>query len=143
MRARLTGAVDFNGSGTLTADATTPNRFQYIDLSGLLSGAGTFTDISGGTEVGPYPTDMSARNAFRGPGYWNFDLGIHKNFRLSERYTLQLRSEFYNILNHSNLYVVYTDADVSSSTYVPVQRGVRPDGTVERRNVQLALKLLF
>ena len=143
MRARLTGAVDFDGSGTLTADPTIANRFQYIDLSGLLSGAGTFTDISGGTEVGPYPSDMSARNAFRGPGSWNFDVGIHKNFHLSEKYTLQLRSEFYNILNHSNLYVVYTDADVSSSTYVPVQRGVRPDGSTERRNVQLAVKLLF
>jgi hypothetical protein len=42
------------------------------------------------------------RNAFHGPDLVQFDLTLDKNFRLSERFSLQLRSEFYNIFNHTN-----------------------------------------
>ncbi len=42
------------------------------------------------------------RNAFRGPGFWNLDMGIIKNFSVTERVKLQLRGEFFNALNHAN-----------------------------------------
>src|SRR5581483_9886881 len=44
----------------------------------------------------------SGRNAFRGPSFWNFDSGVFKNFQLTERFTLQFRTEFFNVFNHPN-----------------------------------------
>jgi hypothetical protein len=43
-----------------------------------------------------------ARNALRGPGFWNFDLGILKTFRVSERVNIQFRAEMFNAFNHPN-----------------------------------------
>ncbi len=42
------------------------------------------------------------RNAIRGPGFWNFDLGVVKRFNLTERVNLQFRAEFFNAFNHPN-----------------------------------------
>jgi hypothetical protein len=42
------------------------------------------------------------RNAFRGPGYFNTDLSLRKNFKLSERLGLQIGANAYNVLNHPN-----------------------------------------
>jgi hypothetical protein len=51
----------------------------------------------------PAPGDNGmGRNVFVGPGFWNLDLSVHKRFDLSERFKLQFRSEFFNVLNHAN-----------------------------------------
>ena len=36
------------------------------------------------------------------PGLSNFNMAIYKDFRMSERFVLQFRSEFFNALNHPN-----------------------------------------
>ena len=40
------------------------------------------------------------RDAVYGPGFWNIDFSVTKNTKLTERLTLQLRTEFFNIFNH-------------------------------------------
>ena len=42
------------------------------------------------------------RNAFFGPSYHNWDFSLAKTTRLSERLNMQLRVDFFNILNHTN-----------------------------------------
>jgi hypothetical protein len=42
------------------------------------------------------------RNALRGPSYKQWDFAIYKNTAITERIKLQLRAEFFNILNHPN-----------------------------------------
>jgi hypothetical protein len=42
------------------------------------------------------------RNTFTSVGYWNLDSGISKRFDITERVRLQLRTEFFNLLNHPN-----------------------------------------
>ena len=42
------------------------------------------------------------RNMFQDSGFKNFDFSIAKNFRFGEAMRLQLRAEFFNILNHPN-----------------------------------------
>jgi hypothetical protein len=90
---------------------------------------------------------MTGRNTFRAPGVWNADLSIHKDFKLTESKSLQFRAEMFNVFNHSNLYVVYSNTDVSATSVVTATRGVNGGNdaitTVENRNIQLALKLIF
>lgn len=42
------------------------------------------------------------RNFFRGPGIWNLDMGVGKNFGIAERVKFEFRAEFFNVLNHPN-----------------------------------------
>ena len=51
-----------------------------------------------------FPVDMTRRNAFRGPGAWNTDLAIGKNFKVTERVGLEFRAEGFNVFNHHNPY---------------------------------------
>jgi hypothetical protein len=85
---------------------------------------------------------MTSRNQFRGPGIWNLDLGVSRNVKLTERYSLQLRGEMFNALNHANLYITPGTQDVANG-FVGAVKGVTPNGNVEHRNVQLALKFIF
>ncbi|HEY2963243.1 MAG TPA: TonB-dependent receptor [Pyrinomonadaceae bacterium] len=51
----------------------------------------------------PEPGDFGmARNAIRGPAFWNFDLGVLKRFNVTERVNIQFRAEFFNAFNHPN-----------------------------------------
>jgi len=105
------------------------------------------------------------RNQFFGPNFWNLDLNFYKSFKLTERFGLQFRGEFYNILNHHNQYVTTENIDVSglspSCNFVapattcnpgaipaiqtekggPI--GVAGQPADERRNIQFGLKLTF
>jgi hypothetical protein len=42
------------------------------------------------------------RNAIAGPGMWQLDLALQRQFRLSERAALQFRVEAFNLTNHPN-----------------------------------------
>ena len=39
---------------------------------------------------------------WRGPGFFDSDLSINKNFKITERFVLNLGANFYNIFNHPN-----------------------------------------
>ena len=132
-RMNVTGAPA--RSGSRGAPTGQPGEFGYIDFSSVI--APTFANpITGNGEFGPFPSNMVSRNLFNSPGYWNVDLGIYKTTKLTELFSIQLRGELFNIVNHANDFVVGGDADVSSFTDAHVQ----PNG---RRNVQFTLKLIF
>jgi len=42
------------------------------------------------------------RDQIYGPGFWNVDFSVTKNFALRERLNLQFRGEFFNVFNHPN-----------------------------------------
>ena len=131
-------------SGPLTVNVTDtggPNLFNYIDLSGQPVGA-FINPACNCSDFGPYPANMTRRNEFRGPGIWNFDAALYKNFRVTEGTSIQLRAEAFNVFNHANLYVAPGTNDVSNGA-VQAQRGVTTNGNLERRNVQLAIKFIF
>jgi hypothetical protein len=44
----------------------------------------------------------AGRNILRGPGASNMDLGLSRSFKWAEARRLQIRSEFFNALNHTN-----------------------------------------
>ncbi len=137
-RLQPSGAVTFNNSNP--ADTGDANSFILADLSGQTNRVEP-NPLVGNFNFGPYPADMDGRNKYRGPGFWNVDMGLYKRIRFSEKYTLQLRAEVFNLLNHANLYVDYGSPDVDSGDVLG-RRG-NNNGTLERRNVQLAVKFIF
>jgi len=141
--------ISFSGSGNPAPVGGAPNLFNYIDLSSVAPGAFA-NPITGTSEVGPFPTNSPPRNAFRGPGFWSFDAGLYKTFKISEKYRVQLRGEFFNLFNHSNLFAAINQNDVSSFSFIGGVRGINTQlnpsvlaAREERRNVQLALKFIF
>jgi hypothetical protein len=120
------------GSGTATEN---PNEFNLLDISGALPDYGSYghPDL-GFADFGPYPASMTKRNSFRGPGRYFLDMSLSKRFRFGDRFALQLRAEAFNILNHSNLYVLGGNAETSFGTIT---------GAAEGRNMQFSLKLKF
>jgi hypothetical protein len=75
------------------------------------------------------------KGAFTGPDLINWDMGIFKNFRLTERFKLQFRAEFFNIFNRANL--LDPGANKSAGGFGSIQSANDP------RIAQLALKLNF
>lgn len=54
------------------------------------------------------------RNVFSLPGVWNLDASAAKTFDITERVHLQLRGDFFNAFNHTNLSGLRTDLNSSS-----------------------------
>jgi len=50
------------------------------------------------------------RRAFSGPWQWSFDSSVQKSIKLSEAKSLDLRFEFFNILNHPTFFVAPSTA---------------------------------
>ena len=52
----------------------------------------------------PHHGEVGNRNVFRGPGFWNLDTALLKNFQMpwSESQSLQLRWETFNLFNHNS-----------------------------------------
>jgi outer membrane receptor protein involved in Fe transport len=121
------------------------NSFDYFNIAGMGLDSTYVNPIVGFSDFGPFPSTMMSRGYFRGPGKWNVDAGVYKTTKITERFSLQLRGEFFNAFNHSNLYLVPSTFEVSGNTAVQAKRGVIPVLGVpnERRNIQMALKLLF
>jgi hypothetical protein len=142
----IIGAIpDISGS----PDDTLPNTFNlYTGLQSAFSTQNNFcsNDPTCTARVANLqPQLLSPRNLFRTPGYWNFDFGLYKNLKLpSEGMNLQFRSEFFNFFNHSNVFVnPGTNVFTGGASSVTGNKGVLPNGSKERRNIQLALRLTF
>ena len=113
-----------------------PNEFSLLDLTPLVAHAGSYVNpITGTSDFGPYPSDMTERDAVRGPGYWNVDFGLSKRVRFGTR-AVQFRIEAYNLFNHANLFPNTNTADVSSFTEITGTR-------LGNRRVQLGAKFEF
>jgi hypothetical protein len=125
-----------------------PNNFDILTLPRAMN----YTGYLGISDFGPYPANMTGRNAFVGPGAWTFDMSVMKNFRLTERFQLQFRAEAFDLFNHHNMFVNGFVADAALFPDEPVLVEGKKGGLGaaanngnhdERRFGQFALKLLF
>jgi Carboxypeptidase regulatory-like domain len=106
-----------------------------------------------GLQTGPNPGLFStppfdrggylSRNHFYGPGINNWDLVLQKTTRLSERISVELRTEVYNLFNR----VQFNQPDnfTSDAQAFGQSNGQvgRPDGTSGARQLQFGLRLKF
>ncbi len=75
------------------------------------------------------------RNPLIGPGRWNLDFSLAKNFRITERAKLQFRADMINGFNHVDLVNVSTN--ISDSTFG------RLVGATDSRQIQFHMRLAF
>ena len=99
----------------------------YDPSAFILPPAGTFGNLGRGT--------------FNGPGLAEVDFSVFKNTAISERFNLQFRTEFFNLLNRTNLgtpnATVFSNGAPSSSAGVITTLATMP------RQIQFGLKLVF
>ncbi len=86
----------------------------------------------------PYsPFGSAGRNIARSNNYFNFDLGLHKQFKLpiTDETRIDFRAEFFNLFNKTNFNA--PNSDPSNANFG------RISSTGPARQIQLALKLYF
>jgi hypothetical protein len=86
-----------------------------------------------------------------GPGFHRLDFSAFKNFKLSERFSVQFRSEFFNILNHPNfnspnfggngVVAIGGSGNITDPHFGEV--GSTRDAPFDPRQIQFALKLYY
>lgn len=95
--------------------------------------------------LGGYPTSTT------GPGFHSFDFSTFKAFQLSERFSMQFRAEFFNILNHPNfnapnfggngVVAISNSGNFTSSNFGEI--GSTRNAPYDPRQIQFALKLYY
>jgi Carboxypeptidase regulatory-like domain len=133
------GSGDFSGTGSRgprpncgvqqkfgrSQPAENFNGFVWMSPSG-------FSDPAPGT-FGNCP----AQGPVDGPGYFDADIGLMKNFHFTEGAYLQFRADFLNAFNNVNLGMTNTGFSTTSTTFGDVST------SQPARNIQFALKMYF
>jgi hypothetical protein len=135
----------FYDSGTrvgTTSGSGTTNRADYTGSGSVGSVRRTDTGVEFFTaeeralfQTPEAGTTGSERNLFTGPGYFQVDLGIFKNFRIGS-HRLEFRTEVFNLFNTVNF--AEPNIVANSSTF-----GAITDTRVPPRIVQLGVKYYF
>ncbi len=94
-----------------------------------------FAGYAFSTPAASAPYGNLGRNAFRAPNFDQWDLAVDKNFRIGEQARLQFRSEFFDVLNHTNFGIPNTQT--TSAAFGTIRT------TYASRQIQFALKAIF
>ena len=109
-------------STTMYTGASHGLFYQYVNPNLYTANAlGTFGNAS--------------HNSLRGPGYFDVDLAVSREFKLLERLTLSARVEAFNALNHPNFQSPV--ANISASNFGQITTASDP------RILQASMKLVF
>jgi hypothetical protein len=85
----------------------------------------------------------AGRNSLIGPSTWNVDFAALKNFRVTERQSLQLRCEAFNTFNHPQ-WGLPNVGSWNTNTVTPPATFARISTTsTDMRQIQVALKYIF
>ncbi len=103
---------------------------------------------SNGVALGGWPNQR--RNQYKGPGFFDSDFTIGKNFKLTERFLFNFTTNFYNIFNHPNF--TNPDLNIADGTYGQITTTAAPPtgpygsfftGLPSGRIIQFAGKIVF
>ncbi|PYQ52677.1 MAG: hypothetical protein DMF78_10785, partial [Acidobacteria bacterium] len=106
----------YDGAGQslqATRSLERPNRI----CNGQISGAGVndaWADIKCFVHAPIGSFGDSGVGILRGPKYWNWDLGLSKDFYFDDKRYLTLRVEAFNVLNHPNFAIQAGSMDISN-----------------------------
>jgi hypothetical protein len=127
----LSQSADYRGTAFLRPNVS-GSAISQSSAQSLLT---YFAGYTFATPPASAPFGNLGRNAFRTPGLEQWDLGVNKNIPIRERVRLQIRSEFFNVLNHTNFGVPNNVSNSSAFGTITT--------TFPPRLIQFGLKLLF
>jgi hypothetical protein len=106
---------DYSGSGegfdrpdVIGTPHYSSNPAEYLDLTAFAAPCTWGSPLSDGAPdesncvAGTRHFGDLGRNGLRGPSFKEFNFSVFKDTAISERVTLQLRADFFNLLNHPN-----------------------------------------
>jgi hypothetical protein len=123
----------FNASAFCPAPAIEPNGLTVTTQKACPTCATLFGDSGPGILLGP--------------GQFNFDITLRKQIRITEKYSLQLRGEFFNFLNHPQFNSLAGAGNGGTAPYLPqaleAGQGNITATSVNPRVIQLGAKFVF
>jgi hypothetical protein len=134
----LTGDPTGTLSGGIRPDCDGQNQVYGRQAYTAVNGGGGilwFNPANYTNNTSGFGTCAPQLSGLRGPGYYNWDISLQKNFQLTERFRLQFRSDFLNAFNRVNLAAPNTTVDESNTGVITASQPAR--------NIQFALKLYF
>lgn len=145
-----TGAGDLNRDGyntdrpLITGDpyvhGTSPADGWLTPTVGGVNASFAIPTCPTNVNFGLWCDSPTGRNTLRSPGFSNTDLGVGKNFRLTESAKLRFQANFFDVFNHPN-FDVPTGNVFGSGTF---GRSTRTYGDLGgHRITQLALRIDF
>ena len=143
---RVTGIISVHSglpfkvvTGADIANTGTGNQFPNLVGNPVPSGFNQsqrdWFNTSAFADPAAYTYGNLGNNTLRGPGYFDLDFGLTKQFKFTETKYLEFRGEAFNILNHTNLN--NPDNTMTDPTFGEILSA----GT--SRDVQLSLKVFF
>ncbi len=130
----VAGTNPFAGvSHSIVKSAGNPGYVQWFN-------GADFADPAAGTFA------TTRRNQFYNPGFADADVSVFKNTKLTERMTLQLRAEMFNVTNRINLAPIgapQTGAGATIGSTIGSFFGAPGIGPGEPFNTQFAGKIIF
>lgn len=117
-----------------TQSLTNPNNGD-INSGNFYFDPAAFSNDFSYLQSGQYTYGSSGRNEYRGPDRINFDLSLAKTTTLTERLKLEIRADFFNILNHAEFQ--------NPSTGIGGDQFGQITSTYDPRIIQLAARIRF
>jgi hypothetical protein len=132
------GAADESGTfgRGARADCNGLPSIQNTPITGGTGGIQWFTNNNNFTNpaAGTFGDCAPQLSGLRGPHYTNVDLGLAKNFPITERFKLQFRTDFINAFNHVQFNAPNMGLGAGMGQITSAQAP---------RNIQFALKLYY
>ena len=91
----------------------------------------------------PQPGGLGSlqRRTLFGPGYWNDDFSVSKATRITERQSLELHFDFFNVFNHPNFFI--NDQNVNTAGFGKITSQNYSSAGVGPRLIQFGLYYRF
>jgi hypothetical protein len=122
-------------SNSAGGSADRPNRITDGNIPSDQRSIDRWFDLGAFGPAAQYTFGNAGRGILVGPGDFNVDLGIHRDFPIRERFRLTYRWEMFNSFNRAN----FSDPNAVIGS---AQVG-QISGTAPARTMQMALKLVF
>jgi hypothetical protein len=124
---------------TQTADQIKP----VVTKLGGIGATSPYYDPTAFAAVTQVRYGNTGRNILRGPGLVNLDASLFRNFRVRERWNIQLRGESYNVSNTPHF--SNPSGNISSGGFLAITSALSRANNVEggERQFRLALKISF
>jgi hypothetical protein len=125
------------GYGDEVRPDVVPGQPLYLYGSGYPGGKSFNSAAFAAPPQGAANGDLG-RNVLRGFGAWQADLAIHRNFRVTEHVTMQLRGEAFNVFNHPN----FANPSGAASAFPLQDIAFQPNWAVSQATLAAALSNL-